>query len=721
MAFPDAEGFGKFTTGGRGGKVFVVSNLNDSGSGSLREAIESEGPRIIIFSLSGNIDLKSNLVIKNGDVTIAGHSAPGEGICIRNYPLQIRANNIIIRYMRFRLGDKGDVQEDAINARFLKNIMIDHCSMSWSIDECASFYSNSDFTMQWCIISESLNNSNHEKGPHGYGAIWGGNGATFHHNLIAHHNSRNPRFSGSSSTKNDEGELTDFRNNVIYNWGSNSIYGGESGRYNMVNNYFKPGPATKKLTRNRIVNPSEPYGKFYIEGNFVYGDAQVSYDNWAGGVHCDDPEAVKSENSFGAVKITSQHTAQKAYRAVLKRSGASLKRDEVDQRIIKNVKEGSATVNNGIIDSQEDVGGWPELQSAPYPKDSDGDGMPDQWEKENNLDPTKYNANGNDLHEYYNNIEVYLESLLVNSIVEFDYIVSKDGIGDFKTIQSAIDAVPDMRKETTRILIKDGVYKEKLILPASKTNVTFIGENPQKTIITFDDFASKKNEFGEEIGTSGSAGFYVFGDGFTAQNITFSNTAGPFGQAVAVRVDGDKVIFENCRFLGFQDTLYPHGDRSRQYYKNCYIEGTTDFIFGWSTAVFEDCEIYSKEGGNYITAASTKEETEYGFVFLNCKLTGDAPDNSVFLGRPWREYAHTVFINCVLGKHINSEGWHNWSKPEAEKTAFYAEYNSTGPGANSNKRVKWSHQLTKKQLSEYTLKEIFGDWDPAERLTKLPR
>ncbi|WP_246070268.1 pectinesterase family protein [Mangrovivirga cuniculi] len=318
-------------------------------------------------------------------------------------------------------------------------------------------------------------------------------------------------------------------------------------------------------------------------------------------------------------------------------------------------------------------------------------------------------------------MEVYLQSLLVTSADEFDYIVSKDGKGDFNTVQAAIDAVPDMRKETTRILIKNGVYKEKLVLPASKTNVTFIGENPEKTIITFDDYASKKNEFGEEIGTSGSSGFYVFGNGFTAQNITFSNTAGPVGQAVAVRVDGDKVIFENCRFLGFQDTLYPHGDRSRQYYKNCYIEGTTDFIFGWSTAVFENCEIFSKEGGHYITAASTKEETDYGFVFLNCKLTGNAPENSVYLGRPWRDYAQTVFINCELGRHIKPEGWHNWSKPEAEKTAFYAEYNSSGPGANKSERVKWSHQLSSKEASQYSLTEVFDGWGPNERLEKLPR
>ncbi|MFD3000685.1 pectinesterase family protein [Pontibacter toksunensis] len=297
---------------------------------------------------------------------------------------------------------------------------------------------------------------------------------------------------------------------------------------------------------------------------------------------------------------------------------------------------------------------------------------------------------------------------------QYDFVVAKDGSGDFKTVQEAINAVPDFRKNQTTVFIKNGVYKEKLVLPPSKTAVKFVGEDVQKTILTHDDYAAKKNRFGEEMGTTGSTSFYVFGDDFTAENITFENSAGPVGQAVAVRVDGDKVMFTNCRFLGYQDTLYPHGEKSRQYYKNCYIEGTTDFIFGWSTAVFENCEIYSKEGGSYITAASTLEGTPYGFVFLNCRLTGNAPANSYYLGRPWRPYAKTVFINTHMGNHIKPEGWHNWNKPDAEKTTFYAEYNSRGPGAAPAKRVKWAHILTKEQAGAYTLEKIFGDWEPGK-------
>lgn len=295
---------------------------------------------------------------------------------------------------------------------------------------------------------------------------------------------------------------------------------------------------------------------------------------------------------------------------------------------------------------------------------------------------------------------------------KYDFVVALDGSGDFTTVQAAINAVPDYRKNPTTIFIRNSVYKEKLILPASKTNVKFIGEDWGKTILTYDDFASKKNRFGEEIGTTGSTSFFVFGDGFRAENLTFENSSGPVGQAVAVRVDGDQVVFEHCRFLGFQDTLYPHGERSRQYYKDCYIEGTTDFIFGWSTAVFENCTIFCKQGGHYVTAASTPEGNPYGFVFINCKITGDAPEDSFYLGRPWRPFAKTVYINCFLDKHIKPEGWHNWSKPDAEKTTWYAEYGSTGPGADLAGRVNWSHKLTQEEAKEYTRAAIFVDWAP---------
>lgn len=292
-----------------------------------------------------------------------------------------------------------------------------------------------------------------------------------------------------------------------------------------------------------------------------------------------------------------------------------------------------------------------------------------------------------------------------------DFTVAKDGTGDFTTVQEAINAVPDSNKAGTIIFIKNGTYKEKLTVPATKINVTFLGENINKVILTYDDYAGKKNEKGRDMGTTGSSSFFIYGDGFIAENITFENSAGPVGQAVAVRVSADRVQFRNCRFLGFQDTLYVHGAgaKSRQYYKNCYIEGTTDFIFGAATALFEKCTIYCKKRGTYITAANTPKEASYGMVFLNCLITGDQ-SVSYYLGRPWGDFAKTVFIQSKLPAFIKPEGWHNWGRPVAEQTVHYAEYKNTGEGAATGKRVGWAHQLTKEQSKNYTAKHIFNGW-----------
>lgn len=448
-AFPGAEGAGKNTTGGRGGKIIKVTNLNDSGTGSLRAAVESSGPRIVIFEVSGNIKLKSSLKIRNGDITIAGQSAPGDGICLQDYDMYINTNNVIVRYMRFRLGDTYALttENDAFGGRDCQNVIIDHCSMSWSIDETGSFYHNKNFTMQWCIISESMNDSGHPKGKHGYGGIWGGSPASFHHNLLADHASRNPRFDGGLRYSAGSGtgigqfgvDQVDYRNNVIYNWSSNSAYGGENGHYNIVNNYYKAGPATPSSIKNRIMevykddasgasNPSDyglGYGSFYIDGNYVDGNSAITANNWSGGVNYKgglSASMVKSETPFSSEAIT-QQTAESAYNSVLLYSGASLKRDAVDTRVIADVKAGTATFSGsktglpGIIDTQKDVGGWPLLAQTTPPVDTDGDGMPDDWEIANKLDPKTANANGRDLSTGYDNIEVYLNSL-VKSITD---------------------------------------------------------------------------------------------------------------------------------------------------------------------------------------------------------------------------------------------------------------------------------------------------------------
>lgn len=300
----------------------------------------------------------------------------------------------------------------------------------------------------------------------------------------------------------------------------------------------------------------------------------------------------------------------------------------------------------------------------------------------------------------------------------YDFVVAKDGSGDFFTIQEAINAVPDFRKDKrTTILVRKGVYKEKLIVPASKLNISMIGENG--AVLTNDDYAQKKNYFGENMSTSGSSTCYIYAPDFYAENITFENTAGRVGQAVACFIEGDRAYFKKCRFLGNQDTLYNYGKESRQYFEDCYVEGTVDFIFGWSTVLFKDCTIHSV-GDGYVTAPATDKGKKYGYVFVNCKLTGADEAKKVYLSRPWRPYGQTVYIQCELGKHIVPEGWNNWGKKENEKTAFYAEYQNTGEGASVKERASFGHQL--KNLEGYNVEEILqgeDGWNPVKNGNEL--
>lgn len=431
-AFPGAYGGGMNTTGGRGGKVLYVTSLADDDSeGTLRWALYQSGPRIIMFKVSGTIALTRKISIKNGDVTIAGQSAPGDGICIRDHEITVNADNVIIRYLRFRLGNKDlENESDAIGGRYCKNVIIDHCSISWSIDECASFYDNEDFTMQWCIISESLNNAGHAKGAHGYGGIWGGKNASFHHNLLAHHNSRNPRFNGwkraglKYQSKFDE-ERVDFRNNVIFNWGDNGSYGGESaGKYNIVANYYKAGPATKASKRFLITkvdmdkNPKEVppgFGSYYISDNFMFKGNPEKGDDWKRVEYSDGvkKKECRMDTPFEYTQIM-EHTAEDAFKWVLAYAGASLHRDEIDMRIAQETMtgipryKGSVTGRQGIIDTPEDVGGYPVYYAEEPPVDADADGIPDGW-----LEANYPGKAANDLNEAgYTYLEVYLNSLV---------------------------------------------------------------------------------------------------------------------------------------------------------------------------------------------------------------------------------------------------------------------------------------------------------------------
>jgi pectinesterase len=295
--------------------------------------------------------------------------------------------------------------------------------------------------------------------------------------------------------------------------------------------------------------------------------------------------------------------------------------------------------------------------------------------------------------------------------------VAQDGSGDFKTIQEAINAVRDLSQQQVTIFIKKGIYHEKLTIPSWKTNISLVGESRDSTIISWNDYSGKlypggRDAFGKDkFSTFTSYTVLVQGNDFKAQNLTIENTAGRVGQAVALHVESDRVIIKNCRLLGNQDTLYTATQDSRQYYLDCYIEGTTDFIFGEATCVFNKCTINSLTN-SYITAASTRPSTKYGYVFFNCHLVADTAAKKVFLGRPWRPYAKTVFIHTEMGAHIVKQGWENWRNPDNEKTAFYAEYKSTGPGANPGERVAWSKQLNRKEAKAYTLKNIFNGWTP---------
>lgn len=427
-AFPGAEGFGRFASGGRGGEVIEVTNLADSGEGTLRSALTTAGARTVVFRVGGTIRLRQPLVIRHGDLTVAGQTASGDGICVRDYTVSVEADNVIIRFVRFRLGDVTRVPDDAFSGgvvvnRVFRNIIIDHCSMSWGIDECSSFYDVADFTMQWCFITESLDHSYHPKGDHGYGGIWGGYRSSFHHNLFAHHTSRNPRFNGSRYGRPGDTSLVDFRNNVIYNWGFNSAYGGEGGHQNIVANYYKYGPATHSAVRSRILQPMDASGIWYVAGNFVWGDTAITADNWNGGVQGEYAEAQKARRRlipFWCDSLMTQ-TPERAYEYVLVRAGATLpRRDPIDVRIENEVRTGTAHyggqwgAGRGIIDSQNDVGGWPTLASAPAPEDTDHDGIPDASERRMGLDPDDARDGAAITPTGYSNLETYLNSLTRN-------------------------------------------------------------------------------------------------------------------------------------------------------------------------------------------------------------------------------------------------------------------------------------------------------------------
>lgn len=515
ISFPGAEGYGRITTGGRGGDVYHVTTLEDgTQEGTFRWACNKSGARTIVFDVSGTIQLTSELKIRNGNVTIAGQTAPGDGICVAGYPFVISCPNIIIRYMRFRLGNENVAHHegDGLGGMDGQRIMIDHCSVSWSIDECLSVYGSKNITVQWCVVSQSLVNSGHSKGNHGYGGNWGGSGASYHHNLLAHHGSRAPRLGPRPTTQADE--RMDLRNNVIYNWGGEGCYGGEGMNVNIVNNYYKPGPATptgakgkrmakpgirtvdycldKETTANNInkalgtslsksgVTGSsdgkdnfvtfrydnkthkiaidmenntieidgktikvawnswkkmlQKWGTFHINGNINTAYDDVTADNWTIGLFNQVDKGTKVDyhnmtaedsRAFSPIPFvyTTTHSAEEAFERVLEYAGASLSRDIHDETMVHDAREGVVTTTSratGLINNQDEAmyidgtSGWPVLNSTEAPVDTDGDGMPDEWETENGLDPNNPEDGKIMGEDGYTNLENYLNSLVAH-------------------------------------------------------------------------------------------------------------------------------------------------------------------------------------------------------------------------------------------------------------------------------------------------------------------
>ena len=428
-AFPGAEGYGSMTPGGRGGKVMAVTNTDANGPGSLQAACDARGPRIVVFKVSGTID--GNVKIKNDFITIAGQTAPGDGITIKGN-LAIDANDVVIRYLRVRTDHDGD----ALGGRYRKNIIVDHVSASWSSDEVFSLYHNENVTIQWCMITEACAKAD---GSHRFGGIWGNHHGTYHHNLIAHNDSRNPRWASGCG-------YNDYRNNLLYNWGYQSCYGGEAHQkgdrrkppiehstINMIANYYKPGPATRSDVKDCIASPSsrgdDDFGSWHVADNYVDGFPEVTTNNWLG---VKGNKFTKLSTPWESMPIHQQSAAD-AYLTVLQHAGCSLpKRDSIDTRIIEEVRNGTAAYgNNGIITKPEDVDGWPALRSVEAPLDTDGDGMPDDWETEFGLDADQAEDNSSDKDgDGFTNVEEYLNGTDPTEFI--DYTKSENNINSLE-------------------------------------------------------------------------------------------------------------------------------------------------------------------------------------------------------------------------------------------------------------------------------------------------
>ena len=570
-AFPGAEGHGRFTTGGRGGQVYHVTRLADDGQpGSFRHACNQSGKRTIVFDVSGTIYLTSELRLKNGNVSILGQTAPGDGVCIADYPFSIAASNVIIRYMRFRLGNRNvaNHEGDGLGGMDQQNIVIDHCSVSWSVDECLSVYGSKNISVQWCYVDQSMVASGHSKGNHGYGGNWGGSGASYHHNLLAHHTSRTPRLGPRPSTQTDE--RMDLRNNVIYNWGGEGCYGGEGMKVNIVNNYYKPGPGTPSGTKGMRIaavgirtseythhDTDKPndwdkmwhvWGKYYVNGNVNTKYSDVTSDNWTYGMYNqindskvdytytqETKDTIRIEKPIAYGYITT-HTAQTAYEMVTRYAGASYRRDSHDSYITDDVLTGTAKYSGagqegkGFINNQDEAGGWPELASTEAPADTDQDGIPDEWETRYGLDPN--NASDGrvcslDEKGYYTNLEVYCNSLVEENIKAQNANALTTMAGAFTEYFPEITGggsnppvTPPAEEETKIYAFPDDASAENLITFDDGATLQITG-NLEKTLDPASDITVDGTKYKSIKLSNGAENTFTCPEGKTAVGVTF--------------------------------------------------------------------------------------------------------------------------------------------------------------------------------------------------------
>lgn len=777
-AFPSAEGFGKFASGGRGGIVVTVTTLEDDAenpiTGSLRWAVKQypNEPITVVFNVSGWIILKDVLRInRSTGITIAGQTAPGEGITI--YPRMMSINgakNVIIRNMRFRNGSKGwdgsdlvkDIQgtlDQAMCAENAENVIFDHCTFGWSAEEIVNNQTSHLQTYQYCILHEGLYDAGHHKGSaRSFGCQWGGGQSTFHHNMLIHNYSRSPRIQGARKSAGDIVVYNEFLNNVIYNWGrQGAAYGGENdqdGAYsghqvNYCNNYYKPGPATKRAITNpasyRFMSPSHAtmVAEWHFSGNYMEGNATITADNNKGVVnenptliklldHWLVPEVFYPGYRFDYEKYTykdKMQTAEEAYQDVLAKVGC-LTRDNIEKRLIKECTDGTATYGGtlgnggiyGIIDDPLDAemeknangsyyfpGEKKDIRPAGW--DTDGDGMPDAWEDANGFDKNNA-ADGNYVNaEGYTALEKYLAELMGETIDgtftapdRFFRIVAKDGSGEFTSVQAAVDACAAEADKSVRhfIFIKNGIYEEQVTIPQNVV-LTMLGESRDGVRITRAKSHAEVDD--EEITTT----MYIHANDFYGENFTVENTAGPTaGQAEALTNNGDRMTLKNVAIKGNQDGLR-FNDSSRSYLYKCYVEGTVDYIFDSGIAFLDSCEIKQVNKAGYIVAPGdhyasigrevSLEKTGFsnvwglGLFLRNCTLTADATigNKSSHLGRNWgKRSSAAYFINCRMGNHISDVGFVEMS---AGATRYLGEYGSMDLDGNKldlSKRVSWS-------------------------------